>query len=105
MSQGRPKGARNRTPEQIAIDAVEVEQRKFEALTERHERLLEEVEKVQIDLVATQKRRDYRLQNPDLPEGYEPVGRKKDEAKPQEDPLPEASNLVEGREEGGGDVA
>jgi len=73
----KPKGARNRTPEEIAIEQVEVEERKVQTLTVRHDRLLEEIEKVQIDLVGAQRRRDYRLMNPDLPEDYEPVGHKK----------------------------
>lgn len=63
-----------RSPEQIAIDAVETEVRKRDNLTERRDKARAALAAVEEDLERSRKRVQFLLSNPDLPEGYSPPG-------------------------------
>lgn len=63
-----------RSPEQIAIDTVEIEVRKRDNLTERRDKARAALAAVEEDLERSRKRVQFLLSNPDLPEGYSPPG-------------------------------
>lgn len=69
-STGRPKGRRNRTPAEIAVEAVETEARKRDRLQERYDRLDAERSQVGEELDRANARVDFLSRNPDLPDGY-----------------------------------
>ncbi len=57
-----------RTPAEKAIAALGVEQRRVDKLGEKRKALIAELQELDVDLVAAEKRLDYLKANPDLPE-------------------------------------
>lgn len=57
-----------RTPAEKAIAALGVEQRRVDKLAAKRKDLVAELQALDVDLVAAEKRLDYLKANPDLPE-------------------------------------
>lgn len=71
MPEPKKSRAPKRTPQEIAVEAVEVEGRRQARLSEQVLRLRTEYAEAEEERAASERKLTWLLSHPDLPEGYE----------------------------------